>query len=357
LRLYEGVLRPLLFRLDAETAHELAVSALACADAAGARGALERLFRFEHPSLGTELLGLSFPNPVGLAAGFDKDCRLPRILESFGFGFLELGTVTRRPQDGNPRPRLFRYPGARALVNRMGFNGGGSRRAAASLARLGRGRVPLGINVGINKDVSPGDAPQAYARTVAELHPYGDYFALNVSSPNTPGLRRLQERIRLERILAAVEGANPGRKPVFVKLSPDLESSELEGLVGLLLEAAGGVICCNTTLSREGAPPAAALEQGGLSGSPLRDRSTGMIREVRRLSRGRLPIIGCGGIFSAEDAFEKMLAGASLVQVYTGIVYKSFSLVPQIKRGLVRLMRERGLARVGEAVGSELEVE
>ena len=355
---YERWLRPLAFRLDPETAHALAVDALAAAGALPpARSLLKSLYAFEHPSLRTRVAGLDFPNPVGLAAGFDKDCRALSALAAAGFGFIEAGTLTAEPQGGNPRPRLFRYPESRAVVNRMGFNNDGVEAASRRLAALGPRPVPLGLNLGVNADVPAEEAPAAYVRAFTRLAPHGDYFVVNVSCPNQQGLRRLQEKLRLEKILAALQGVNRFAKPVFVKLSPDLELAELEGLIPLLLEASSGVVCTNTSLSRDPALLGTRLSQdaastrGGLSGAPLRELSTRTIREVYRLSGGRLPIIGCGGIFSAEDAYEKIRAGASLVQLYTGLVYRGLGLLGEVQEGLARLLLDHGLSRVGEAVG------
>jgi dihydroorotate dehydrogenase len=239
----------------------------------------------------------------------------------------------------------------------MGFNNDGAEKASRRLAALGRRPVPLGLSLGVNASVPPEDAPAAYVRAFTRLAPHGDYFVVNISCPNQQGLRRLQERIRLEKILTALKGVNRDRKPVFVKLSPDLELGELEGLVPLLLEEASGVVCTNTSLSRDPAllgtrlPEDALATRGGLSGTPLRALSTRAIREVYRLSRGALPIIGSGGIFSAEDAYEKIRAGASLVQVYTGLAYRGLGLVAEIKRGLVRLLKSHELSRIADAVG------
>ena len=366
--LYERWLRAAAFRLDPETAHELALGLLSVAGrTAPLRALISRLYGFEHPSLKTTVAGLDFPNPVGLAAGFDKDCRAVPALCAAGFGFLEVGTITLRAQDGNPRPRLFRFPSCEGLVNRMGFNNEGSEAAAARLSRLKKPLVPVGVNLGLNADVPAEKAPAEYALAFSRLYPYGDYFTLNVSCPNQLGLRRLQEKLRLERILLALKQLNRSAKPVFVKLSPDIEPAELEGLIPLIMDQASGVVCSNTTLSRDEAalgaggywggsycaslPEEIVTTRGGLSGAPLRSLSTKMIREVYRLSAGKLPIIAGGGVFSAEDAYEKIRAGASLVQVYTGLVYRGFGLVPEIKQGLARLLIDHNLSRIGEAVG------
>lgn len=339
--------------MDPEAAHERAVRALewSCR-LPPARALIRAACAWEDPALRVEVAGLSFPNPVGLAAGFDKDCRIGRRLACLGFGFVELGTVTPRPQEGNPRPRVFRFPEARAVVNRLGFNNEGAERAAGRLRRQGPGPIPAGVNVGINKDVSPEDAPAQYALAFAKLYPYADYFTVNVSSPNTPGLRGLQDKRRLERILLRLKEYNGDRKPVFVKLAPDLDFEALAALLPVVEEHASGVVCTNTTLSRPAElSDEAAHTQGGLSGAPLAPLATRMIREVYRLTGGRLPIIGVGGILGPEDAYQKIRAGASLVQVYTGLVYEGPGLPGRINRGLSELLKSHGLSRVADAVG------
>ncbi|MFH2204512.1 MAG: quinone-dependent dihydroorotate dehydrogenase [Elusimicrobiota bacterium] len=350
--LYEQVLRPLLFRLDPETAHDCAARVLELAGRTPFAYDLIAASRtFSDPALKSETAGLRFPNPVGLAAGFDKDCRLADILPAFGFGFLELGTVTARPQPGNPRPRLFRFPKSRALINRFGFNGAGADAAREHLRLRRRRLVPVGINIGLNADAAQQDAPEEYARTFAKLYPHGDYFAVNVSSPNTSGLRRLQDKLELERILRRLQDLNGDRKPIFVKLSPDLDLAALDSLLPMLEAHAAGVICTNTTTSRPDVDDEAAATRGGLSGAPLRDLSTLMIREIYRRTGGRLPIIGVGGIFTAEDAYQKICAGASIVQIYTSFIYRGPGLPAAINRGLARILREQGLKNIGAAVG------
>lgn len=338
--------------MDPESSHERALSLLELAGKSShAVAAIRERFACPDPSLRVSVAGLDFENPVGLAAGFDKDCRLSAILPAFGFGFLELGTVTPRPQEGNPRPRLFRYPDRRALVNRMSFNNQGAEAAARRLAKAGPRTVPVGVSIGVNAGVSAEDSPAEYAKAFAALSPYADYLALNVSSPNTRGLRRLQEKLRLEKILTALSAVNGPKRPLFVKLSPDLETEEVESIIPVIRELAQGVICANTTLSREGAPEAAG-QGGGLSGAPLLERSARLIREVRRIAGPSLPIIGSGGVFCAEDAYRLLRAGASLVEVYTGIVYRGFGLVPEINRGLSRILKDHGFSRVEQAVGA-----
>lgn len=350
--LYAREFRPWLFRMGPESAHALACAALRLAAwLPGARGLIGKFCAHADPALETTVAGLSFPNPVGLAAGFDKDCRLAGMLPALGFGFLELGTITLRPQAGNPKPRVFRFPESEALVNRLGFNSLGAEAAAARLRSLGRRPVPIGINIGLNKEVAHDDAPEEYAKTFVRLYPYGNYFAVNVSSPNTEGLRRLQDKLRLEKILTRLSGLNGDRKPIFVKLSPDLSPEALAEIVPVVMENAAGVIATNTTTARPAGCERAENLQGGLSGAPLRDLSTRVIRQVYALSGGRLPIIGAGGVFSAEDAYQKIRAGASLVQLYTGLIYEGPGLPGEINRGLARLLKGHGLKNIGEAVG------
>jgi dihydroorotate dehydrogenase len=355
LSLYEGLLRGLLFRQDPEAAHERALDALGLAALVpGLPALLDALFCVRDPALEVSVAGIRFPNPVGLGAGFDKDCRCASALPLLGFGFVELGTLTARPQPGNPKPRLFRFPEARAVVNRMGFNNQGAEAAAARLSRLRHRPIPIGLNIGINKDVKPEDAAQAYCDAFKALLPHGDYFTVNVSSPNTQGLRMLQEKLKLERILTRLQELNTRRAPIFVKLAPELSDEELESLLPVLEADAAGVICTNTTTSDElklEVGDDAAATRGGLSGAPLRELSTRLIREVYRRTEGRLPIIGVGGVMDARDAWQKLCAGASLVQVYTGLVYRGPGLPKEINKGLLDIMKEQGISQISEAIG------
>ncbi|MFO7769054.1 MAG: quinone-dependent dihydroorotate dehydrogenase [bacterium] len=359
------IARPFLFLLPPETAHTAAGLALrSAARTPGLRDLLRRRNFVHHPALESEVLGLRFPNPVGIAAGWDKDASLLLGTPLLGMGFTEVGTVTPRPQPGNPRPRLFRIPSRRALINRMGFNNQGAGEMARRLSRLDRlgpRPIPVGINIGKNRGTPLREAAEDYTTCVDRLHRWADYFVVNVSSPNTPGLRDLQAPGLLGSLLAEViprvEAHNRERGrppvPVLVKLAPDLDEEGLAATVRAALGAgAGGLVVCNTTRSREGLPPRWQEEEGGLSGVPLRDRSTETIRTVRRLTGGDLPIIGVGGVFSAADAWEKIRAGASLVQVYTGLVYEGPGMARRINRGLLRIMEREGFARLGDVVGS-----
>lgn len=331
--LYESLLRPLLFSLDPERAHEEVAGLMALfAPIPGAAAALSALTGRSPRGLERTVFGISFPNPVGLAAGFDKDGALAPLLPALGFGFIEIGSVTLEPQPGNPRPRLFRVPQSRALINRMGFNSDGARLVARRLASQDKPRVPLGINLGLNKNAEPSRAPSAYARTFRILADHGDYFVINVSSPNTPGLRDLQKVQDLSAILEAVQEANPGHKPVLVKISPDLADEDLAALVETAERLAQGLVISNTTVSREGVGEKWRDEAGGLSGAPLKMRAGELVKRARAMTR--LPIIGTGGIETAEDARERLDCGADLVQIYTSLVYEGPSVVKKILRGL-----------------------
>jgi dihydroorotate dehydrogenase len=355
------LIRPLLFQLAPETAHHLAFSSLETVQSIESlRSFLRGRLSIEHESLKTKVFGLDFSNPVGLAAGFDKDARLLPIWHSLGFGFAEIGTVTPLPQPGNPQPRLFRFPHDKAIINRMGFNNEGAeamRKRLLDLLSVGRWPAfPVGINLGKGKQTSLEKAMEDYSSLLDSFLDLGDYFVLNVSSPNTPGLRELQEKSKLDELFAAVQTkaqsrCKPHIRPILVKVAPDLELSQLDDVLELCAKhRLAGIIATNTTLSREGLSRA-STETGGLSGRPLQKRSTEFIRYIHKKTEGKLPIIGVGGIFTAEDAFEKIRAGASLVQVYTGFVYEGPAMVRQINQGLIQLLEKNGFRSVAEAVG------
>lgn len=351
--LYERLLRPALFRLEAEAAHERMTALLSLVGRVPLGGAvLARCLGRPASGLETTVLGLDFPNPIGLAAGFDKDAKLAGVLPSLGFGFLEVGSITLRPQPGNPKPRIFRFPEQEAIINRLGFNNAGAEAAARRLRRLGKSAVPIGINIGLNKDTPKEEAPSEYARTFELLRELGDYYVINVSSPNTAGLRDLQEHLALKSILLAIAERNTAKKPVLVKLSPDLGEALLGDVLDLAASLASGVIISNTTLSRPGLPADLPETRGGLSGQPLGPLSTALIRAAYRHTKGRLPIIGVGGVASGGDAFEKIQAGASLVQLYTGLVYGGPSLVYRMQWELAELLGLSGFQTVAQAVGS-----
>lgn len=311
---------------------------------AGAIPPLRGLLRlwFSAPEHPLEAFGLHFRNPIGLAAGYDKDGLGWRGLACLGFGHIETGTVTLVPQPGNPRPRLFRIPAEQALINRMGFPGLGADFLYRHLLKRKQGGLVIGVNIGKNKDTPLEEAPEEYRRLYERFNPVSDYIAVNVSSPNTLGLRRLQGRQALENLLSVLSSARQEftqrslhPAPILVKLAPDLDDADLEDALAAIQGAAmDGVIAANTTLSREGLQSSLGKETGGLSGAPLRERSTAMIRKIHALTGGRLPIIGVGGVMDTASAQEKIDAGASLVQIYTGLVYAGPGLVKQILKQL-----------------------
>ncbi len=348
--MYKALLRPILFRLrrgDAEGVHESTLALLSAVGRSRAlTAALGALFAYSRPELRRSVFGLSFPNPLGLAAGMDKDGAALPAWAALGFGFVEVGTVTWHPQPGNPRPRLFRLPADAALINRMGFNNGGAKALAARLAGLRPLGIPLGISIGKSKATPLEGAVDDYVASLRALFPYAGYFAVNVSSPNTPGLRQLQDRAHLAALLAALQRENQRlargepalHKPILVKIAPDLAEPAIAELLAVC-EAGGvqGIIATNTTTERAGlrrSDPTLAAQAGGLSGRPLGERALAVVRFVARESGGRMPIIGVGGIFDAADACRMLEAGASLLQVYTGLVYEGPGLPRRINRAL-----------------------
>ncbi len=342
-----SLLRPALFALDAERAHGLALAALKLAPA----GAPPRI----GGPLETRVAGLVFPNPVGMAAGFDKDGEVPDALLGLGFGFAEVGSITPLPQAGNPRPRLFRLAEDRAVINRMGFNNGGGEAAAKRLKKRAQGRSGrriVGINIGANKDSV--DRIADYAVMARMMAPLASYLAVNVSSPNTPGLRALQDEGALVALLDAVLDARGAKgPPVFLKVAPDLEPSDIDAIARIALDKGlGALIVSNTTISRPPLQSRHAHEPGGLSGAPLRDLAQQRLRDFRKATGGAVPLVGVGGIASAEDAWARIRAGASLVQIYSAMVYEGPGIAHRIVAGLERLMQRDGFASIAEAVGT-----
>jgi dihydroorotate dehydrogenase len=337
------LVRPLAFALDAETAHRATIRAV---------GLLPRrpLPRFA-ASLDSEVAGLHFPSPVGLAAGFDKDGEVPDAMLGLGFGFVEVGTVTPRPQEGNPRPRLFRLVEDEAVINRMGFNNRGQAAAAARLSKRRRHGV-VGVNIGANKNSV--DRIADYVAGVKAMTPHADYLAINISSPNTPGLRKLQAGGELVELLLAISEARaPGGPPVFLKVAPDLEAGDHERIVRAAMDARiDALIVANTTVSRPALRSRHASEGGGLSGAPLKALAFDALRTFRSASGGALPLIAVGGIGSADDAWQRIVAGASLVQLYSALVYRGPGLARGIAEGLAKQLAERGMSSIAEAVGS-----
>jgi dihydroorotate dehydrogenase len=342
--------RPLLFGLDPERAHELTLRALEV-------GIYPRPAEPDEPCLATTAWGLPLPNPLGMAAGYDKDARVPDALIGMGLGHAEVGTVTPRPQSGNPHPRLFRLVRDRALINRLGFNNGGH---AAALARLRARRRTgvVGVNIGANRDAA--DRAADYVAGVRTFYDVASYLTVNISSPNTPGLRDMQAPAALDELIArvldareALVSAGAPRRPIVVKLAPDIAAADLEPSVGVLVRhGIDGIAVSNTTLARDGLAEAAlAKEAGGLSGRPLLQRSTAMLARVFLLTGGRIPLIGIGGIDSGAAAIAKIEAGATLLQLYTGLVYEGPGLIARIKSELVDYVRREGFTRIGDATG------
>lgn len=339
-----AALRPLLFTLDAERAHRATIRVL--------RLKPRTVAPASDPRLRVELAGLSFPNPVGLAAGFDKDAQVPDAMLGLGFGFVEVGTLTPFPQAGNPRPRLFRLVEDRAVINRMGFNNGGQAAAYERLLRRNTKPGIVGINIGANKDAA--DRIADYANGMKVMAGLARYITVNISSPNTPGLRALQDRGALDDLLAAVMAERPaGGPPVFLKVAPDLEPADIDDIAEIsAAHQLDALIVSNTTISRPPLRSAHAGESGGLSGAPLRDLAQQRIADFRKATGGNMPLIAAGGIASAEDAYARIRAGASLIQLYSALVYEGPGLAKRINRGLVTLLDRDGFATIREAVGA-----
>lgn len=366
---YRSILRPLLFRLPPERAHEAALEALAFTLGTkwSRRIAARRFSRSPFGEL--RRFGLNFSNPVGLAAGFDKNGMAAEYLASLGFGFIEVGTVTHRAQPGNPPPRLFRLPQDHALINRQGFNNRGAAALATQLARHRPTTCVLGINIGKSRAVALEDAAPDYLASFELVHARADYLVVNISSPNTPNLRELQRPEALSALLSALQKRNrelapkhPRGQPVplLVKIAPDLNERELESIVEIALRAElSGIIATNTTTGRAGlltsSDKVEACGAGGLSGAPLRARSTAIIAALYRLTRGRMTIIGVGGVFTASDAWEKISAGASLVQLYTGLIYQGIGIARDINDGLAEILNKQGINTLDEAIGCRAE--
>ncbi|WP_226388687.1 quinone-dependent dihydroorotate dehydrogenase [Penaeicola halotolerans] len=347
--MYQSIIKPLLFRLQPEQAHHLTFRLVKFFfNLPGAKRILKSKYQFADPLLEKEVFGIKFPNPVGLAAGFDKDAVLIDEMSQLGFGFIEIGTLTPQPQIGNPQPRLFRLPEDQALINRMGFNNGGVAEAVERLKKR-QSKVIIGGNIGKNKVTPNEEAVADYEHCFDALYPYVDYFVVNVSSPNTPNLRELQDKEPLKALLMAVQTRNsskPAQKPVLLKIAPDLTNEQLDDIIEIIQETKiAGVIATNTTIARDqlsiSTDKIEKIGAGGLSGKVLAKRSTDVIQYLSHKSGGSFPIIGVGGIFTAADAIEKLEAGASLVQVYTGFIYQGPSIVSDINRGLLSYIKQK----------------
>jgi dihydroorotate dehydrogenase len=361
--LYKSIIRPILFSKDPEQSHDQTLDLLSRLEFLHAT--LDQFYRVQDTRLKVQIKSLNFPNPVGLAGGFDKNAVALRTISAFGFGFMEVGAVTAQAQPGNPKPRLYRLPEDCALINRLGFNNEGATVIAARLAKLralGRlPKIPLGINIGRTKIVETKDAVADFLKAFEKLFPQGDFFTLNVSSPNTPSLRELQDKTLLADLLSAVQeknrqlaaAAQHREKPVFVKIAPDMDFDKVDEIIEVVDSAKlAGIVATNATaFMRDTLRSPLSREPGGLSGRPITSTVTNFVAHIYKNTRGRLPIIGVGGIFNAEDAYDKITAGASAVQIYTGFIYEGPATVKRINRGLIRLLERDGFKSVAEAVG------
>ena len=349
------LIRALLFNFDPEKVHSFALSFVRLAGKKPFGPMVSSAYKVDSPMLEQKVFGLDFKNPVGAAAGFDKPAVALEGLEAIGFGFVEVGTVTFKPQDGNPKPRLFRLPEDWALINRMGFNSLGSEVLKKQLASYKNLTMPVGISLGKNKVVPLEQAAQDYLDCFKALYNSANYFVVNVSSPNTPGLRELQDKSFLVEIFSALNNyrtSQTEQKPLLVKIAPDLTFEAINEVLEVCKQHnVAGIIATNTSISREGLK-SQINEVGGLSGKPVKTKATQIIRHIHKHSPG-LPIIGVGGIFTAQDAYEKIKAGASLVQIYTGFIYQGPSIVKKINKGLLELIKRDGFKNISEAVGVE----
>ncbi len=336
--MYKLLIRPILFLFDPESVHHFTFKMIRFLSAIGFSGLFRSLYEVKDKKLERKVFGLTFKNPVGLAAGFDKDAKLYQELSNFGFGFIEIGTLTPKPQEGNPKKRLFRLKEDNAIINRMGFNNGG---VVAAVQRLKENKnVLIGGNIGKNKGTPNENAVDDYLICFNLLYEYVDYFVVNVSSPNTPNLRELQDKEPLTKLLQRLQDENkvkPRQKPILLKIAPDLTEPQLLDIIAIVNETQiGGVIATNTTISRDGLQAENRKEMGGLSGKPLASRSTEVIRFLHTQSKGSFPIIGVGGIHSPDDALDKLEAGASLVQLYTGFIYEGPQLIKDINKAILK---------------------
>jgi dihydroorotate dehydrogenase len=351
---YQTFIRPLLFKMPTETAHEFGIESLKIGlSAKSAQNFISQQFAVERFGK-IERFGLNFKSPLGVAAGFDKNGVVVNQLAALGFGFVEVGTVTFNPQKGNEKPRLFRLPEDKALINRLGFNNQGTPRVVERLKKIVPNCV-LGVNIGKNKDVPNESAIENYLLSFDLAHSVADYVAVNVSSPNTPNLRELQKPENLDELLSALQNRNQEltAKPLLVKIAPDLSDAEIEAIVDIARKInISGIIATNTTVERKNLR-AKINETGGLSGKPLQKKSDEIVAKIHRYSKGKLPIIGVGGIFTPEDAFEKIAAGACLVQSYTGFVYQGISFARDINEELSKILKQKGFDNLDEAVGCQ----
>ncbi len=357
-KIYEKIIRPLLFNITPETAHEIGIESLKIGlGAKFAQDFIAQRFAAEASFGELERFGLKFKNPLGIAAGFDKNGVVVNQLAALGFGFVEVGTVTFNPQKGNEKPRLFRLPEDQALINRLGFNNEGTKKVVERLKKLQPNCI-LGVNIGKNKDVPNEEAIENYLKSFDLASEVADYIAVNVSSPNTPNLRELQKAENLEELLSALQQRNQElfKKPLLVKIAPDLSEAEIEAIVDIAQRLnLAGIIATNTTVKRENLQTN-INETGGLSGKPVQKVSNDVIGKIYRYSNGKLPVIGVGGIFNATDAFEKIAAGACLIQAYTGFIYEGVGFARAVNTGLQKILKEKGFNNLDAAVGSKIKL-
>ena len=353
---YQSIIRPILFNISPETAHEFGIEALKIGlSTKFAQDLTAKRFASDKSFGELAQFGLTFKNPLGIAAGFDKNGVVVNQLAALGFGFVEVGTVTFNPQKGNEKPRLFRLPEDKALINRLGFNNEGTAKVVERLKKLNPNCV-LGVNIGKNKDVPNEEAIENYLASFDLAVKVADYIAVNVSSPNTPNLRELQKADALEDLLGELQRRNKifFAKPLLVKIAPDLNEAEIETIVDIALRLdLSGIIATNTTISRENLKTNID-ESGGLSGKPVQKKSNDVIKQIYKYSKGKLPIIGVGGIFTAEDAFEKIAAGACLLQAYTGFVYHGLTFARDVNVGLAEILQAKGFKSLDDAIGSSV---
>ncbi len=350
MNLYKRLFRPLAFSIDSERVHDLALNFARVAGACPLPWNLASSPVLSNKLLETNFAGLQLKNPIGLAAGFDKNCQAVKLLASFGFSHLELGTVTAAAQPGNPRPRIFRLPKDRALINRMGFPSCGVEEFSRRFKAIDRSSIDcvLGVNIGKTKLAPLDQALEDYLQCFEQVRELADYFTINVSSPNTPELRKLQEPERLTRLIGGLQAANTSRRPLFVKIAPDLTRAELDALLETCLDQKiSGIIATNTTFSRESLNTQID-QQGGLSGAPLQEKACAVVKYIFDRTEGKLPIIGVGGISSAEDAIRFLHAGASLLQVYTGLIYEGPAIVRNICAGILKYMQDRQMKSLSD---------
>jgi len=366
-KIYQKLIRPLLFKMPTEAAHEFGVDSLKFAlKSKAAQEFFAKKFACEEFGE-LKRFGLTFKNPLGIAAGFDKNGKVVNQLSALGFGFVEIGTVTFEAQKGNPKPRLFRLPADKALINRLGFNNEGTLKVVERLKKTAANCV-LGVNIGKNKDVPNEAATRNYLQSFDMAFGVADYIAVNISSPNTPNLRELQKADALEKLLSELQKRNSelnkqNKKylPLLVKIAPDLSVFEIEAIVDVCLRLKiAGIIATNTTVSRDNLRTNEVeierIQNGGLSGKPLQNRSNEVIKQIYKFSKGKLPIVGVGGIFTPEDAFEKIASGACLLQSYTGFVYQGFTFARDVNFGLARILQEKGFSHLDKAIGTAVNI-